>query len=241
MFTALRFSGLCLLCFSALCTATEQGCSSLAQCNQMGSAAYQAGQYAVAIEAFERQLRGAEIAEDSAQRELALNNLMLASFKAGRPGMARAWLEVALEAGMDSPATRHNLAKVGAADLQALAAIPEGRYLRYAGQAAWSSLLISRAADGSYHAEFSPIRAGRGTLEEWGPAAIGDLSGALQGSGAHFRLHSAELGQGCAVDLLRDGLHLRVLEVFAEGCQDYGGANISVGGRYYKVEDAPRR
>jgi hypothetical protein len=38
------------------------------------------------------------------------------------------------------------------------------------------------------------------------------------------------------VDLLRDGVQLQVLEVFAEGCQDYGGANISVAGRYYKVE-----
>lgn len=241
MFTALRYAGLCLLPFSALCTAAEQACSTVSQCNQMGSAAYQNGQYAQAIEAFERQLRGAEIAEDSTQRELALNNLMLASFKAGQPGMARAWLEVALAADMAGPATRHNLAKVGSVDLQALAAVPEGRYLRYAGQAAWSTLAISRAADGSYHAEFSPIRAGRGTLEEWGPAAIGDLSGALQGSAGYFSLHSAELGKGCAVDLLHDGLHLRVLEVFAEGCQDYGGANISVGGRYYKVEERPRQ
>lgn len=240
MFTALRYASLCLLPFSALCTAAEQACSTVAQCNQAGSAAYQQGQYAQAIEAFERQLRGAEIDEDNTQRELALNNLMLVNLKAGQPGMARAWLEVALAADMTGPATRHNLAKVGAADLQALAAVPEGRYLRYAGQGVWSSLVISRAADGSYHAEFSPIRAGRGSLDEWGPAAIGELAGNLQGQEAYFRLQSSELGQGCAVDLLRDGLHLRVLEVFAEGCQDYGGANISIGGRYYKVEDQPR-
>lgn len=236
MFKPLRYSLFALLPFSALCTAAAQGCSSVAQCNQAGSAAYQAGQYAEAIDAFERQLRGAEIAEDTPQREVALNNLMLANLKAAKPGMARAWLEVALEAGMSGPATRHNLSKVAAADLQALLASPEGRYLRYAGQAAWSVLVIERAADARYRVEFSPIRVGRGSLEEWGPAAIGDLSGDLQGAGAYFGLHDAELGQGCAVDLLRDGLRLRVLEVFAEGCQDYGGANISVAGRYYKVE-----
>ncbi len=240
MFIALRYAGLCLLPFSALCTAAEQACSSVSQCNQAGSAAYQQGQYGQAIEAFERQLRGAEIAEDNVQREQALNNLMLANLKAGRPGMARAWLEVALESDMSGSATRHNLTKVGAADVQALATSPEGHYLRYAGQAVWSSLEILRTADGSYRAEFSPIRAGRGSLEEWGPAAIGELAGNLQGQGAYFSLQSGDLGQGCAVDLLRDGLRLRVLEVFAEGCQDYGGANISVGGRYYKVEDRPR-
>lgn len=235
MFKTFRYRLLVLLPFSALCTGAEQGCSSVSLCNQAGSAAYQAGQYAVAIDAFERQLRGAEIAEDTPQRELALNNLMLANLKAGKPGMARAWLEVALEADLDGPATRHNLAKVGAVDVQALSATPEGQYLRYAGQAAWSSLEITRVADGNYRAELSPIRAGRGTLEEWGPAAIGELAGELKGSGAYFSLHSADLGQGCAVDLLRDGLRLRVLEVFADGCQDYGGANISVAGRYYKV------
>jgi tetratricopeptide (TPR) repeat protein len=71
--------------------AAEADCDSAARCNQAGAAAYQAGQYPQAIELFERQLRRAEDA-DGESRELALNNLMLSNLKAGRNGMARAWL-----------------------------------------------------------------------------------------------------------------------------------------------------
>ncbi|WP_437879924.1 tetratricopeptide repeat protein [Pseudomonas sp. LRF_L74] len=226
-----------LASLSPLCLAAGQACSSPGQCNQDGTAAYQAGHYDAAIEAFERQLRRAEVADDDAQRELALNNLMLATLKAGEPAMARAWLELALESGFDGSATRHNLAKVGAADLNALATAIEGRYLRYAGQAAWSVLEISRQGSG-YRASFSPIRAGA-QIEQYGPAAIGELEGTLQGSGSYFSLTTNDLGKDCAVDLLVDGLRARVEEVFAEGCQDYGGANISVGGKYYKVSPKP--
>lgn len=229
-----------LLLLSQLCTAASQTCATTAQCNSAGTTAYQAGRYAEAIEAFERQLSRAENSDNAVDREVALNNLMLATFKAGQPGKARAWLEVALEAGLDGPATRHNLAKLGALDLQALAANPEGVYRRYAGQAAWSVLEISKASDGSYSAEFAPIRVGGAQLEEWGPAAIGELTGTLRGQNAYYHLESPELRKDCAVELLRDGLRLRVLETFAEGCQDYGGANISVGGRYYKVDDQAR-
>jgi hypothetical protein len=236
MLKTVHYSLLVLLSFNGLCVAAPQPCGSSQQCNQVGTAAYQAGQYSVAIDSFERQLRSAETAEDTVQREVALNNLMLATLKAGKPGMARAWLAVALQVDQLGPATRHNMARIGAVDMPALAATPEGLYLRYAGQAAWSSLEIKRGVAGSYHAEFSPIRMGRGSLEEWGPAAIGELAGELNGVGAYFSLQSAGLGQACAVDLLRDGVQLQVLEVFAEGCQDYGGANISVAGRYYKVE-----
>lgn len=227
-----------LICYSLLTlpllAVAAAPCETTQQCNTQGTQAYKAGHYPEAVEAFERQLRRAELAENASERELALNNLMLATLKAGQPGMARAWLEVALEAQMNGAATRHNLAKLGALDLSALAAPAEGHYLRYGGQAVWSALTISRTADGSYRAEFSPLRVGA-KVEEYGPAAIGELEGRLSGQGAYFSLEAAELAPGCAVQVLRDGLRLRVVEVFAEGCQDYGGANISVGGRYYKV------
>lgn len=235
MFTALRYSPLLLLPLGAPCTAAEQPCASPAQCNQVGSAAYRAGDYAAAIAAFERQLRRAEHGEDQVQRELALNNLMLANLKAAQPGMARAWLRVALDGGLTGPATRHNLGTVGAVDLAALAAKPDGHYLRYAGQAVWSTLDIVRHSDGSYRAQFFPLRAGGSQVEEWGPAAIGELQGRLAGAGSSFKLEDAGLGADCSVQLLRNGLELRVVEVFAAGCQDYGGANISVGGVYSKV------
>ena len=51
-----------------------------------------------------------------------------------------------------------------------------------------------------------------------------------------MRLKDAALNAGCAVSLLREGISLRVLEVFADGCQDYGGMGISVAGDYIKVD-----
>lgn len=174
-----------LLGLAGAVQATEE-CATAVQCNQVGSAAYQDDRFEQAIEAFERQLRRVED-DDTAQLELALNNLILANLRAGD-----------------------------------------------AGQAVWSELLISEDGNGGYHGSFSPVRAGA-RVEEYGPAAIGELDGKLVGDGVQMRLEDAGLGSGCAVQLLREGIELRVQEVFAEGCQDYGGMSISVGGRYIKV------
>lgn len=236
----IRHSLYLLLALVSLTARAEQDCASTVQCNQIGTAAYQAGRFEAAIEAFERQLRRAEEG-DPAQLELALNNLILANLRAGDAGMARAWLGVALERDLNGPSTRHHLGRVAQAlDYQALGAGAEGRYLRYGGQAVWSELEIGVDADGAYRASFSPVRVGA-RVEEYGPAAIGELQGRLVGDGVQMRLEDAGLGAGCAVQLLREGIELRVLEVFAEGCQDYGGMGIGVAGRYIKVATQVRR
>lgn len=224
-----------LLPFGAFCTAAQQVCTDAVSCNRVGTAAYQEGRSAEALEAFVRQLGFAEDASDAKAEELALNNLMLASLKAGQSGMARAWMQRALSEGFDGAATRFNLAKVaGALDYAALQASAEGRYLRYAGQGGWSVLEVRRQGDG-YRAQFYPIRVGRGPLDDYGPAAIGELSGRLDGQGPYWRLQGAGLIEGCAVELLREGLDVRVFEQFGERCQEYGGAGISVQGEYFKV------
>lgn len=235
MLTRSKFLSLpLLLAFTSAAQASDD-CATAAQCNQLGSAAYQAGRYSDAIEAFERQLRRVEQG-DEAQLELALNNLILANLRAGDAGMARAWLGVALDNHLSGSSTRLHMGKVAeAVDYQALAASPQGRYLRYGGQAVWSELQISTDPAGGYRASFSPLRAGA-RVEEYGPAAIGDLEGRLQGEGAVMKLEDVQLGTGCAVQLLREGIALRVLEVFDEGCQDYGGMGISVAGSYIKVD-----
>lgn len=222
--------------------AAPQPCDSVSLCNAAGTSAYQAGRYDEAAEAFERQLRRAEQAEDnSAARELALNNLVVTNLRLKQPGQARAWLNLAVADGMQGTATRHNLRSVSAAlDYQALRASIEGRYLRYSGAAVWSSLDISRQPDGSYRAQFSPLRAGA-KVEEYGPAAIGNLQGLLQGQNAYFQLTAADLPKGCAVELFHEGLDIRVLEVFDPLCQQYGGAGISVGGNYLKVSAEPQQ
>lgn len=230
----IRHTPLLLLAMLALPAAAEEGCATAAQCNDTGTAAYQAGRYDAAIEDFERQLRRAEIDGDSGI-ELALNNLVLANLRAGDAGMARAWLGIALKNNLTGPSTRHHLVKVAQAlDYQKLSASPVGRYLRYGGQGVWSELEISAIPGGGYHASFAPLRAGA-RVEEYGPAAIGELDGVLLGDEVQMRLQGEELNEGCAVHLLREGIELRVLEVFAEGCQDYGGMGISVGGEYIKV------
>lgn len=173
--------------------------------------------------------------EDESGFELALNNLMLANLRAGDAGMARAWLQVALDRNLSGSATRHNLAKVTQAlDYPALSASPVGRYLRYSGQAVWSELQISEIPEGDYQASFAPLRAGA-RVEEYGPAAIGELDGKLVGDGVQMRLENAGLGAQCAVHLLREGIAVQVLEVFTDGCQEYGGMGISVAGDYIKV------
>lgn len=221
--------------------AAPQPCDSVSLCNAAGTAAYQAGRYDEASEAFERQLRRAELQDSDslAARELALNNLVVTSLRLKQPGQARAWLNVALADGMQGTATRNNLRTVAAAvDYPQLSASIEGRYLRYAGAAVWSSLDISRQADGSYRANFAPLRAGL-KVEEYGPAAIGQLQGTLQGEKAYYQLTNAGPPSGCSVELLHEGLDIQVLEVIDQQCQEYGGSGISVAGSYLKVSAEP--
>ena len=145
-----------LLGLAGAVQATEE-CATVVQCNQVGSVAYQDGRHEQAIEAFERQLRRVENG-DTAQLELALNNLILTHLRAGDAGMARAWLGVALDNNLSGSSTRLHLTKVAEAlDYQALAASPVGRYLRYGGQAVWSEVEITPDPQGGYRASFSPL------------------------------------------------------------------------------------
>ena len=93
---------------------------------------------------------------------------------------------------------------------------------------------INEAAGGGYGASFAPLRGGA-NVEEYGPAALGELEGKLVGDAVQMRLNAADLAAGCTVQLLREGIELRVLEVFAKGCQEYGGMGISVAGQYIKI------
>ncbi|HWV09454.1 MAG TPA: tetratricopeptide repeat protein [Pseudomonas sp.] len=235
---SLRNAALSLLVPFALPAMAEVPCATRAQCNQVGTAAYQAGRFDAATHAFARQLRRVE-PDDTGGYQLAVNNLALANLRAGQPGMARAWLSLALQDNQADKATLHNLAKVTQAlDYQGLSASPVGRYVRYEGQAVWSELEIRQEA-GVYRASFWPVRLSA-SVEEYGPVALGELEGVLVGGTVQMRLEEAGLGADCGVQLLREGIELRVLEIFAGGCQEYGGMGISVGGRYIKVASEGR-
>ncbi len=152
---------------AAAIQAEDTPCATAAECNTRGTQAYRQGSYPQALDAFAWQLRLAERQEQGgADSEQALNNLALTSLKAGQPGRARAWEQVAL--------------KVDYPSLQGLA----GHYLRYAGQAEWESLQIE-PVKGGYQASFALMRIGNPEkLMEYGPAAVGELSGRLEGQGA---------------------------------------------------------
>lgn len=211
-------------------------CASPAECNTRGTQAYQQGRYPQALEAFEWQLRLAERQQQGeAAQEQALNNLMLANLKAGHAGRARAWLALALARGYSGPATRFNLEQVASqVDYPALQGLA-GHYLRYAGQAEWESLEIE-PVKGGYQASFALMRIGNPEkLMEYGPAAVGELSGRLEGKGALYRLRSEGLGTGCSLQVLQEGIDLRVIESLGGACQGYGGMGIAAAGGWLKI------
>ncbi|ABJ14906.1 TPA: hypothetical protein VDV84_005856 [Pseudomonas aeruginosa] len=162
---------------AAAIQAEDTPCATAAECNTRGTQAYRQGSYPQVLDAFAWQLRLAERQEQGgADSEPALNNLALTSLKAGQPGRARAWMNLALDRGYSGKATRHNLEqvalKVDYPSLQGLA----GHYLRYAGQAEWESLQIE-PVKGGYQASFALMRIGNPEkLMEYGPAAVGEWS-----------------------------------------------------------------
>ncbi|MGD4261815.1 hypothetical protein QT656_22510, partial [Xanthomonas citri pv. citri] len=90
--------------------AEDTPCATAAECNTRGTQAYRQGSYPQALDAFAWQLRLAERQEQGgADSEQALNNLALTSLKAGQPGHARAWMNLALDRGYSGKATRYNL------------------------------------------------------------------------------------------------------------------------------------
>ncbi|ALY58491.1 TPA: hypothetical protein SL824_001646 [Pseudomonas aeruginosa] len=226
---------------AAAIQAEDTPCATAAKCNTRGTQAYRQGSYPQALDAFAWQLRLAERQEQGgADSEQALNNLALTSLKAGQPGRARAWMNLALDRGYSGKATRYNLEqvalKVDYPSLQGLA----GHYLRYAGQAEWESLQIE-PVKGGYQASFALMRIGNPEkLMEYGPAAVGELSGRLEGQGALYRLRSEGLGAGCSLLVWQEGIDLRVVESLGGNCQGYGGMGIAAAGNWVKISSQAR-
>ncbi len=149
-------------------------------------------------------------------------------------------MNLALDRGYSGKATRYNLEqialKVDYPSLQGLA----GHYLRYAGQAEWESLQIE-PVKGGYQASFALMRIGNPEkLMEYGPAAVGELSGRLEGQGALYRLRSEGLGAGCSLLVWQEGIDLRVVESLGGDCQGYGGMGIAAAGNWVKISSQAR-
>lgn len=185
MVTTLRLRFLLLVLLSPAAAAQPAACDSVARCNAVGTAAYQAGRYAEALEHFERQIDYAETAirdHESAElspvdakltqaRQTALNNALLALIKADECLKARAYLSLTDAA---ASATRANTRLFEQRCAEAVKQSgPVGDYWQYAGHGAWNRATIRARPDGELELDAFFMRISRGPLDAYGPAAFG--------------------------------------------------------------------
>ncbi|WP_447748210.1 hypothetical protein [Pseudomonas nicosulfuronedens] len=209
-----------------------------ADCSEEGGKSYARKSYQDAIDKYLWQLRYAEQSkgEGSQDQELALNNLMIANLKAGNAAKARLWMEVALQKGFHGAATKFNIKKVSQMFNGASMAGLLGRYERYAGMGEWETLEIEHNISGVEMAVFSMVNIGDpASLLKYGPVAVGNLSVRLKGGGSYFYAVSTDVEKGCKLEMLREGLDIRVIESSSSECHGYGGFNVFAAGAWRKV------
>ena len=224
-------------------------CTSTAVCNHVGSAALSAGQFDAARQAFERQIDFAETAligaaDDAdverliAARQIALNNAALTAIRAGDCLRARAWLEVADSGHKATQANRRQLLQRCAESLDARS--QTGEFWQYAGHGAWNAISIRPTGDESLRLDAFWMRVGRGPLQEYGPAALGEMEQVylqVEGDAAQGPFEGNDPAIDCQLQLryLPDGLE--VTHTDSEQCRT-GGAGALLQGRYWYVGDA---
>lgn len=225
---------------AAAIQAEDTPCATAAECNTRGTQAYRqelstgAGRLRLAIAPGRAPGTGRSRLGTGAEQSRA-------DQPQGRATGTRPRLdEPGADRGYSGKATRYNLEqvalKVDYPSLQGLA----GHYLRYAGQAEWESLQIE-PVKGGYQASFALMRIGNPEkLMEYGPAAVGELSGRLEGQGALYRLRSEGLGAGCSLLVWQEGIDLRVVESLGGNCQGYGGMGIAAAGNWVKISSQAR-
>ncbi|MGQ0800138.1 MAG: hypothetical protein ACT4NL_08520 [Pseudomarimonas sp.] len=235
--------------FALLLLATsEQPCSSVAQCNRLGSEALQAGRFEDAARLFEWQIDFAhtalrEAADDAATSRLehalqiAINNAALTQLRSNECLRARAWLEAADTSHKATQANRRQLDErcVGKLDGDQRT----GQFWQYVGHGAWNSLSIRPSGDETLRLDAFWMRVGRGPVQEWGPAAFGELQ--------RVNLHLAQTSARGAFEgydpAVECHLHVNyvpggitVAHTDADNCR-VGGAGAHLGGRYWRVGD----
>jgi hypothetical protein len=241
-------SSIALLALAAV-AGSASDCASTAACNRVGSEALSAGQFDAARQAFERQIdfaetalkdagEGANAERLAAARQIALNNAGLAALRAGDCLRARAWLEVA-DAG--HKATQANRRQLQQRCAQAFAGGPQtGEFWQYAGHGAWNSISIRSTGDETLRLDAFWMRIGRGPLQEYGPAAMGELEQVylqVEGNAARGPFEGNDPDVECQLQLryLPDGLE--VSHTDDEHCRT-GGAGAVLQGRFWHVGDA---
>lgn len=242
-----------LLAFAlaAMPAAEAATCSSAAQCNRLGSAAYQAARSAEAALLFDRQIDYAETAMREAEdpeaepllraRDLALNNAALARLQAGECGKAKAYLSLARGKARATEANLRRIGKECVDQVESGEADPlVGDYWQYAGHGLWNRVSLRPTGDETLLLDAFWQRISRGPLDLYGIAAMGELQEVAvftdngRGTGRFDGLD----GSACSLALHLDE---EAMEVTVQGepeCQT-GGAGAVLGGRFLRVSKDP--
>lgn len=218
----------------------EPACTSVADCNTKGTAAYKAKSYDEAISLFQDQLAYAEEAENDKQQLVAFNNLALAHLKQGEPLNARAWLYLAADTDAADKATLFNRGEVD----KAIAALPSrpaigGTYLSYIGAGQWNSIELKAKGKDQYDLKLFAMRLGN-AWREWGPAGIGELDGetlTVKGNQAKYKNKFDYAEEACEIDFKFAGDELEVDQASPDYACGFGNA-VAATGHYYRVEAA---
>lgn len=234
------------LILASMLTMTTSDCGSTAQCNRLGTEALRAGQHEQAVQLFERQVDFAETAlreaaadADTAAlqhaREIAVNNAALTWLRAGDCLRARAWLEAA---DPEHSATRANRRQLEARCEGQLDAIEQtGEFWQYAGHGGWNSISIRPTGDDVLRLDAFWMRVGRGPLQEWGPAAFGELDQIflhIDGQRGQGRYPGLDPDTECRVQVDYAPAGLTVQHSEDPDCR-VGGAGADLYGRYWRI------
>lgn len=199
---------------------------------QEGQRFYTQKNYAKAAKAFEQQAaltdfcanNDEKISEE--QSITAYNNVGLAYAKMGRYQTARAWFSI----WPDAPASRHNLSQLPAFQPSKTLA---GKYQKYAGQGAWSTVTVKPAGQGAYTVSYDGVYMPPRALL-FGPN-MGDFTTKLAKDSRQTTYRSQE----CVLDIRFDSntkgdwAHIKLVKG-QSGCGF--GMNVSPSGDYLKVD-----
>jgi tetratricopeptide (TPR) repeat protein len=215
-------------------------CTTVAACNQQGTAAYKAKNYDVAIGHFENQIDFAERAEDVKAQLMAFNNLALAHLKKGEPLRAKAWLEQAADTDPNDKATLFNRGEVD----KALAGKPArpaigGSYISYIGGGQWSTIELKEKGKNLYQLNLLALRLGN-AWREWGPAGIGELEADLkvEGNKATYEEKFEYADEACKIEFKFVAPDEIEVEQWTPDMSCGFGNAVAATGYYYRVEAA---
>lgn len=221
-------------------------CNSSPHCNRLGSAALNSGDVPAARALFAQQVDYAQTAVNEADEgsdgqrllaalQIALNNAALAELRAGECLRARAWLDLADPAHRATQANRRMLGKNCNTPLDART--HTGEFWQYAGHGAWNTVSVREAGDEGLRLDAFWMRIGRAPLQDYGPAAMGELSDVplhVEGESASGTFESHEAGVECRLQVrwLDGGLSIEHSD--RQACYT-GGANSVLNGRFWRV------